>query len=818
MVDFGMDLAACIIMFEKPMGIWAILEEESLFPKATDKSFEEKIKAQHLGKSAPFAKPQSKTDKNAHFACIHYAGTVSYNVTGWLEKNKDPVNDTVVDCMKRSANNLLVFLWRDHPGQSNPPEEEKKKKKKGGGGKTVSSVYLVQLAELMSTLHSTEPHFIRCIVPNTHKQPLVVETELIMHQLTCNGVLEGIRVCMLGFPNRMLYPDFKSRYAILGAAEIASSSDNKVAVYALMDKIQFPREKFQLGHTKVFFRAGALAGLEEARDDIVLKLVRWMQGQCYGYIKRKVYNVKFDQRELMKVVQRNFRKFQTLRSWGWFILIQKTRPMIGQVNLEQELAILEEKASKAYGAYLEQVETKKKLEQENVNMEADKLALVKQLEAEQGNLGEYTERQAKASAMKADLEVQLGDAGDKLIEMEGNRQQATLDKKALEQDNVGIKKDIADLEAAIQKLEQEKTNRNHVIRHLNDKIATVDEVISKLNKEKKHVTDNASKSVEDLAATEEKVAHLNRIKSKLEMTLDDLNDQLGKEKRDRIDCEKARRRVEGELKVSQEAVADLERQKKDGELTIGRKEKDVTSLTTKLEDEQNLVSKVQKSIKDVQSRVEESEEELEAERQARAKAERQRSDLARELESLGERLNEAGGATHAQVELNKKREAEVGKLRKDLEEANIQREATLMNLKKKHQDAVAEMSEQIDQLSKMKAKIEKDKSNLLHEISDVRAATEEIGRSKASAEKSNKGLLGSLNDANKKVEEANLTLGDFENNKRKIAAENADLLRQLQELENQANMLSKLKAQLQTQLDEARVVADGEAKDRAALP
>merc|ERR1712088_524903 len=177
----------------------------------------------------------------------------------------------------------------------------------------------------------------------------------------------------------------------------------------------------------------------------------------------------------------------------------------------------------------------------------------------------------------------------------------------------------------------------------------------------------------------------------------------------------------------------------------------------------------------------------------------------------------AGGATHAQVELNKKREAEVGKLRKDLEEANIQHETTLISLKKKHQDAVAETSEQIDQLSKMKAKIEKDKSNLLHEISDVRAATEEIGRSKASAEKSNKGLLGSLNDANKKVEEANLTLGDFENNKRKIAAENADLLRQLQELENQANMLSKLKAQLQTQLDEARVVADGEAKDRAAL-
>merc|ERR1712241_607148 len=441
-VDFGMDLAACIIMFEKPMGVWAILEEESLFPKATDKSFEEKLKA-GLGKCGPFAKPQSKTDKNAHFAVIHYAGTVSYNVTGWLEKNKDPVNDTVVDILKRSGNNLLVHLWRDHPGQSAPPEEEKgKKKKKGGGAKTVSSVYLVQLAELMTTLHATEPHFIRCIVPNTHKQPLVVETEIIMHQLTCNGVLEGIRVCMLGFPNRMLYPDFKSRYAILGAKEIASSSDIKVAVYALMDKVGFPREKFQLGHTKVFFRAGALAGLEEERDGIVLKLVRWMQGQCYGYIRRKVFQKKFDQRELMKVIQRNFRKFASLRNWGWFIIIQKTRPLIGQINLEEELRILEEKAKSAYGAYEEALQVTKDLEAANKEIEAEKIALTKQLESEQGNLSVYTDRQTKATKMKADAEGKLDAAQKQLAQAELDKQQMTADRKAMEGDIGIVKKDI----------------------------------------------------------------------------------------------------------------------------------------------------------------------------------------------------------------------------------------------------------------------------------------------------------------------------------------------------------------------------------------
>merc|ERR1719400_2540682 len=394
MVDFGMDAAACINMFEKPMGIWAILEEETLFPKSTDKSFEDKLKAGHLGKSAPFAKPQSKTDKNAHFAVIHYAGTVSYNVTAWLEKNKDPVNDTVVDILKQGSNALLLHLWRDHPGQSNPPEEDKsKKKKKGSGPKTVTSVYLVQLGELMTILHSTEPHFIRCLVPNTHKQPGMVEPPLIMQQLTCNGVLEGIRICMRGFPNRIIYPDFKSRYAILGAAEIASSSDNKTAVYALLDKIEFSRDRYRLGHTKVFFRAGALAGLEEARDGIVLKLLRYLQAQCYSYIRGKVTQKKADQRELMKVIQRNFRKFATLRNWGWFIIIQKTRPLIGQINLEEELKILEEKANAGWGAYQDAVNVTKELEAENKRLkDEDIIALTKQLESEQGNLSQYQDR------------------------------------------------------------------------------------------------------------------------------------------------------------------------------------------------------------------------------------------------------------------------------------------------------------------------------------------------------------------------------------------------------------------------------------------
>merc|ERR1712080_600482 len=541
MVDFGMDLAAAIIMFEKPMGIWAILEEESLFPKATDKTFEDKLKAS-LGKLPVFLKPQSKTDKNAHFAISHYAGIVSYNVTGWLEKNKDPVNDSVVEVMKSSSSSeLLIHLWMDHPGQPTTTPKEEGKKKKKGGGKTVSSVYLVSLVELMTTLHNCEPHFVRCLVPNNHKKPGDVEPPLIMHQLTCNGVLEGIRICMRGFPNRMLYPDFKMRYAVLGQAEIVSSSDNKVATYALMDKIGFNRERYRLGHTLVFFRAGALAFLEECRDDIVLRLLRSLQGEVLKRIRGRVYQKKYDQRELIKVGQRQFRKFIAMREWGWFVIIQKTRPLIGRPDPNEELRMLEAKAEATYGVYKEKCDTKVRLLEENVAIEEEKKALLAQIEKEQGNMSQYHERQAKCSSQKADLEIALTAAQNKLAQTEQNRISATADKKALEAETLVIKKDIADIEIIIQKLEQEKTSRDHTIKSLNDEIANQDEIINKLNKEKKHISESGAKSAEDLQGASEKVDHLEKIKQKLESTLDELESSVEKEKRSRTVVEKERR-------------------------------------------------------------------------------------------------------------------------------------------------------------------------------------------------------------------------------------------------------------------------------------
>uniref|UniRef100_A0A1Q3G4C2 Putative myosin class i heavy chain n=1 Tax=Culex tarsalis TaxID=7177 RepID=A0A1Q3G4C2_CULTA len=821
-IDFGMDLQQCIELIEKPMGILSILEEESMFPKATDQTFAEKLMNNHLGKSAPFQKPRPPKPgcQAGHFAIGHYAGVVSYNITGWLEKNKDPLNDTVVDQFKKGKNALIVEIFADHPGQSGAADAGGGKGgrgKKGAGFATVSSSYKEQLNNLMTTLKSTQPHFVRCIIPNELKQTGLIDAHLVMHQLTCNGVLEGIRICRKGFPNRMMYPDFKLRYKILNPKATKAEKDPKKAAKNSLEAIGLDTESYRIGNTKVFFRAGVLGQMEEFRDERLSKIMTWMQSWCRGYLSRKQFKKMQEQRVSLEIVQRNLRKYMKLRTWAWWKLWQKVKPLLNVSRVEDQIAKLEETAKKAQDDLEKETKLRQELEALNSKLLAEKTALLDSLSGEKGALQEFQEKTAKLQAQKADVENQLRDTQERLTQEEDARNQLFQQKKKLEQEISGQKKDAEDLELQIQKIEQDKASKDHQIRNLNDEIAHQDELINKLNKEKKMQGEVNQKTAEELQAAEDKVNHLNKVKAKLEQTLDELEDSLEREKKLRGDVEKAKRKVEGDLKLTQEAVADLERNKKELEQTIMRKDKEISALSAKLEDEQSLVGKLQKQIKELQGRIEELEEEVEAERQARAKAEKQRADLARELEELGERLEEAGGATSAQIELNKKREAELAKLRRDLEESNIQHEGTLANLRKKHNDAVAEMAEQVDQLNKLKTKAEKERGQYFAELNDSRLSLDHLANEKASQEKIAKQLQHTLNEVQGKLDETNRTLNDFDTSKKKLSIENSDLLRQLEDAESQVSQLSKIKISLTQQLEDTKRLADEESRERATL-
>merc|ERR1719209_1717146 len=317
-IDFGMDLAACIELIEKPMGVFAILEEECMFPKASDTTFKNKLYDQHLGKTKHLrSQNPGKGKAVAHFSLVHYAGTVDYNVTGWLDKNKDPLNDSVIGLYQKSSVKLLPVLYP--PVVEETGGAKKGGKKKGGSMQTVSSAFRENLGKLMTNLHRTHPHFVRCLIPNETKTPGVMQNFLVIHQLRCNGVLEGIRICRKGFPSRIPYADFKQRYKVLNASACPDGAfmDNKKASEKLLGSIDVPIDEYKFGHTKVFFKAGLLGVLEEMRDEKLFALVGMTQALARGYLMRKEFVKMMAIRDAVFTIQFNLRSFVAVKHWPW---------------------------------------------------------------------------------------------------------------------------------------------------------------------------------------------------------------------------------------------------------------------------------------------------------------------------------------------------------------------------------------------------------------------------------------------------------------------------------------------------------------------
>jgi myosin heavy chain 6/7 len=817
-VDFGMDLQKCIDMFEKPMGLLAILEEESLFPKATDQTFAAKLHENLLGKCENFQKANPKPDPNAHFAVIHYAATVSYNLTSWLEKNKDPLNDTVVELMKNGSNALLVKCFEDHPGQ---PVEAKKDAggggKKKGGGKTVSSFYKGQLDDLMKTLYATEPSFIRCVVPNTHKIPGGVEPGLVMHQYQCNGVLAGIAICRKGFPNKMVYPEFKARYNILAAQAVAKAKNDKNAARAVLDAIALEAEKYRLGHTKVFFRAGILGYMEEVREDRIGSVLSWLQSQARGKASRLVFKKMQDQKLALYCCQRTIRNYYIGKTWLWWQLWLAIKPNLKCSKFAQYKAEYEEKIAVAEANIDKAVAECKKVKVEHERLTNEKNELVLALQSGGSAVQDIIDKTNRIEGMKNDLQKQLDDTNARIRGEEENKSGLEQQQQKVLQEADRLRGDIRILESQMEACEEDKATKDSQIRTLKEEIAHQEELIAKLQKEKRGVADSRQKTEEDTQAMEDKCNHLNKVKAKLEQALDECEDALEREKKAKGDVEKLKRKVEGDLKLTQETVTDLERIKSELNQTIQRKEKELGSMSAKIEDEQTLASKYSKQIKELQTRLEELDEELVIERQNRAKAEKNRAALSRDIEDLGSRLEDAGNNTATQIELNKKRESELAKLKAELEESNIAHEGTLAALRQKHNNNMSELGEQIDGLAKMKAKAEKDKSNNERDLQETRAGLEEAMRDRANHERNGKLTQGLIVEANQKLDELARALNEADSTKKKLQVENLDLQRQIEETENAIAALGKAKISLTTQLEDTKRLGDAEARDRASL-
>merc|ERR1712127_827139 len=245
--------------------------------------------------------------------------------------------------------------------------------------------------------------------------PGLLDSALVMHQLTCNGVLEGIRICRRGFPNRTVYPDFVHRFVIIKPKEVhATNGDLKLSTKIILESVDCMDGKWMLGHTKVFFRAGAMGSVEESREESIKAILNYIQALGRGFLGRVAYKELIYKKDQIPIMQRNMKKYLFFRDWTWFFLVNGTKRFIGQVDVEAVIQALEEEAAVACKAYDEVVDVRDKLDGENKQMTDDKKTMMDQIENEQGDLSSYQKGLAVASESKAAKEEELANVSKTL--------------------------------------------------------------------------------------------------------------------------------------------------------------------------------------------------------------------------------------------------------------------------------------------------------------------------------------------------------------------------------------------------------------------
>jgi len=251
-------------------GLYSMLDEEIAMPKGSDDSFLAKILSRHgdarAGKLHPsFVKPKVSQTTRKQFGVAHYAGTVFYDVTNFLDKNKDQLNIDIMGVLKASGSQTIKEMFAPFEDRAAAAAAMATRGRAGGGKpKTLGAQFKMQLKELVDTLNKTTPHFIRCLKPNDEKKGGVFTAQRMEDQLKYAGLLEVCRIRKLGFPKRLSFDEFYKRYRPCDLGN--SAADCTALAKVLEHEGALKTGEWALGHTKVFMRSTQQVELEMLRE------------------------------------------------------------------------------------------------------------------------------------------------------------------------------------------------------------------------------------------------------------------------------------------------------------------------------------------------------------------------------------------------------------------------------------------------------------------------------------------------------------------------------------------------------------------------
>eukprot|EP00075_Anas_platyrhynchos_P016636 XP_027305889.1 myosin-9 isoform X2 [Anas platyrhynchos] len=821
-IDFGLDLQPCIDLIEKPAGppgILALLDEECWFPKATDKSFVEKV-VQEQGTHPKFQKPKQLKDK-ADFCIIHYAGKVDYKADEWLMKNMDPLNDNIATLLHQSSDKFVSELWKDVDrivgldqvaGMSETALPGAFKTRKGMF-RTVGQLYKEQLAKLMATLRNTNPNFVRCIIPNHEKKAGKLDPHLVLDQLRCNGVLEGIRICRQGFPNRVVFQEFRQRYEILTPNAIPKGfMDGKQACVLMIKALELDSNLYRIGQSKVFFRAGVLAHLEEERDLKITDVIIGFQACCRGYLARKAFAKRQQQLTAMKVLQRNCAAYLKLRNWQWWRLFTKVKPLLQVSRQEEEMMAKEEELIKVKEKQLAAENRLSEMETFQAQLMAEKMQLQEQLQAETELCAEAEEIRARLTAKKQELEEICHDLEARVEEEEERCQHLQAEKKKMQQNIQELEEQLEEEESTRQKLQLEKVTTEAKLKKLEEHMIVLEDQNLKLAKEKKLLEDRMSEFTTNLTEEEEKSKSLAKLKNKHEAMITDLEERLRREEKQRQELEKTRRKLEGDSTDLHDQIAELQAQIAELKMQLAKKEEELQAALARVEEEAAQKNMALKKIRELESQITELQEDLESERAFRNKAEKQKRDLGEELEALKTELEDTLDSTAAQQELRSKREQEVTVLKKTLEDEAKTHEAQIQEMRQKHSQAIEELAEQLEQTKRVKANLEKAKQALESERAELSNEVKVLLQGKGDAEHKRKKVDAQLQELQVKFTEGERVKAELADKVNKLQVELDNVTGLLNQSDSKSIKLAKDFSALESQLQDTQELLQEETR------
>jgi myosin protein heavy chain len=300
------------------------------------------------------------------------------------------------------------------------------KRIKRGAFRTVGQRHKEQLGQLMSQLASTQPHFVRCIVPNGNKKPGRVDVNLVLDQLRCNGVIEGIRIARLGYPNRLAFGEFRVRYEVLSPGVIPQGyMDGRKAAAMIAEALELDQEFYAIGATKIFFKAGILAELEERRDHLLTDIFRRFQSAARMHICRRRINKLINRAQAVRTIQRNARAYLELRDWPWWSLYVKVRPLLAATRTDAEMARKQAELTMAKERAERDSAEKKNLEALRLALQADKDRVEKDLSAERDLAVEKDELLNRSKAAEAKLLERVTELESEIEKLDAQREEAS---------------------------------------------------------------------------------------------------------------------------------------------------------------------------------------------------------------------------------------------------------------------------------------------------------------------------------------------------------------------------------------------------------